>query len=105
MVVRYLSLFLFYINIKIGKNRCLMLDWPVWETAFTLLSLVGSLMASFCVMSFFPLDVLGEIWDAIESGSEGFLTYSYIKILAWSLVSCALKTVQVLQLPDFKTLT
>ena len=33
-------------------------------------------MASF-VPSFFPLDVLDEIWDLIESLSEGFLTYSY----------------------------
>ena len=32
-------------------------------------------MASF-VLSFFPLDVLGEIWDLIESVSKGFLTYS-----------------------------
>ena len=43
---------------------------------FTWLSLVVSLMASF-VLSFFPLDVLNEIWDLIESVSEGFLTYSY----------------------------
>ena len=43
---------------------------------FTWLSLVVSLMGSF-VLSFFPLDVLGEIWDLIESVSEGFLTYSY----------------------------
>ena len=33
------------------------------------------MMASF-VLSFFPLDVLDEIWDLIESVSEGFLTYS-----------------------------
>ena len=39
---------------------------------FTWLSLVVSLMASF-VLSFFPLDVLGEIWDLIGSVSEGFL--------------------------------
>ena len=46
---------------------------------FTWLSLVVSLMASF-VLSFFPLDVLDEIWDLIESVSEGFLTYTpYIK--------------------------
>ena len=32
-------------------------------------------MASF-VLSFFPLDVLDEIWDLIESVSEGFLTFS-----------------------------
>ena len=42
---------------------------------FTWLSLVVSLMASF-VLSFFPLDVLDEIWDLIESVSEGLLTYS-----------------------------
>ena len=44
---------------------------------FTWLSLVVSLMASF-VLSLFPLDVLDEILDLIESVSEGFLTYSYI---------------------------
>ena len=33
-------------------------------------------MASF-VLSFFPLDILDEIWDLIESVSEGFLTYSW----------------------------
>ena len=43
---------------------------------FTWLSLVVSLMASF-VLSFSPLEVLDEIWDLIESVSEGFLTYSY----------------------------
>ena len=47
---------------------------------FTWLSLVVSLMASF-VLSFFPLDVLDEIWDLIESVSEGFLTYSLTLIL------------------------
>ena len=56
---------------------------------FTWLSLVVSLMASF-VLSFFPLDVLGEIWDLIESVSEGSLTYSYTKhdyspIGTWSI--------------------
>ena len=47
---------------------------------FTRLSLMVSLMASF-VLSFFPLDVLDEIWDLIESVSEGFLTYSHIHIM------------------------
>ena len=36
-------------------------------------------MASF-VLSFFPLDVLDEIWDLTESVSEGFLTY-FFKII------------------------
>ena len=47
---------------------------------FTWLSLVVSLMASF-ELSFFPLDVLDEIWDLIESVSEGFLTYSCKNII------------------------
>ena len=46
---------------------------------FTWLSLVVSLMASFCAV-LFPLDVLDEIWDVIESVSEGFLTYFWILI-------------------------
>ena len=32
------------------------------------------------MLSFFPLDVLDEIWDLIESVSEGFLTYSFLKL-------------------------
>ena len=28
------------------------------------------------MLSFFPLDVIDEIWDLIEAVSEGFLTYS-----------------------------
>ena len=27
------------------------------------------------MLSFFPIDVLDEIWDVIKSVSEGFLTY------------------------------
>ena len=30
------------------------------------------------MLSFFPRDVLDEIWDLIESVSEGFSTYSSI---------------------------
>ena len=41
---------------------------------FTWLSLVVSLIASFCAV-LFPLDVFDEIRDVIESVSEGFLTY------------------------------
>ena len=40
---------------------------------FTWLSLVMSLMFFF-VLSLFPRDALGEIWDLIESVSEGFTT-------------------------------
>ena len=47
---------------------------------FTWLSLVVSLMASF-VLSFFPLDVLDEIWDLIESVSEGFFYLLLLSLL------------------------
>ena len=55
---------------------------------FTWLSLVVSLMASF-VLSFFPLDVLDEIWDLIESVSEGFLPTLPIfrDCLGWGYIS------------------
>ena len=49
------------------------------EWLFTWLSLVMSLMASF-VLSFFPWDVLDEIWDLIESVSESFPTYSCFNV-------------------------
>ena len=39
------------------------------------LSLMMSLMASFLCCPFFPRNVLDEIWDSIESVSEGFPTY------------------------------
>ena len=68
---------------------------------FTWLSLVVSLMASFRAVLFSPQDVLDEIWDLIESVSEGFLTYSYqclintLKISYWSLfVVCKVFTLK-----------
>ena len=39
-----------------------------------------SLIASFA-LSFSPRDVLDEIWDLIVSVSEGFPTYSFLKLL------------------------
>ena len=54
---------------------------------FTWLSLVVSLMASF-VLSFFPLDALDEIWDLIESVSEGFLTYFCTFENLWRVLQC-----------------
>ena len=47
---------------------------------FTWLSVVVSF-----VLSFFSLDVLDEIWDLVESVSEGFLTYSS---MARTLMAC-----------------
>ena len=44
---------------------------------FTWLSLVVSLMASF-VLSFFPLDVLVEIWDLISRFLRDFLPTLWI---------------------------
>ena len=72
-------LFLLYINIKIGKNICWTSDKPV-------ITCMGNSCLPGCrwlclwwrlfVLSFFPRDVLGEIWDLNESVSEGFATYS-----------------------------
>ena len=57
---------------------------------FTWLSLVVSLMASFCAV-LFPTDVLDEIWDIIESVSEGFLTYSFIRYFPYLVLSRHMK--------------
>ena len=40
------------------------------------------------MLSFFPLDVFGEIWDVIESLSEGLLYYSFS--FARAAVACAI---------------
>ena len=47
------------------------------KTAVHLAIASGVFDGAFCAV-FFPLDVLDEIWDLIESVSEGFLTYSCI---------------------------
>ena len=60
---------------KIGKNSCLMLDYPVTTcmgNCCTWLSLVMSMMVSLCAV-LFPRGVLDEILNLIESVSEGFL--------------------------------
>ena len=51
---------------------------------FTWLSLVMSLLVSVCAVLFFPRDVLSEIWDLIESVSEGFPIYKHgvIKVVS-----------------------
>ena len=61
---------------------------------FTWLSLVVSLVAFF-VLSFFPLDVLDEIWDLIESVSEGFLFYYFKVMLGSSLEHCSGELINV----------
>ena len=38
---------------------------------------------------FLPLDVLDEIWDLIESVSEGFLNYCFIKLPSIRLEICS----------------
>ena len=59
----YLWLFTLYINIKIGKNSCWVLDWPVTAClggggGGGGLSLVGSVVVSFCAV-LFPAGCLG----------------------------------------------
>ena len=45
------------------------------------MSLVMSLMVSYFVLSFFPRDVLDEIWEWIESVPENFPTYFFIRAM------------------------
>ena len=45
---------------------------------FTWLSLVMFLKVSYFVLSFFPRDVLDEIWDKIESFLENISTYFFM---------------------------
>ena len=52
---------------------------------FIWLWLVMSLMLSYFVLSFFPRDILDEIWDRIESVPKTFPTYS---IKSSALYSC-----------------
>ena len=49
-------------------------DHQYGKLLFTWLSLLMSLMVSFCAV-FFPRDVLDEIRDLIDSGSEGLPTF------------------------------
>ena len=53
-------------------------DYQYGKLLFTWLSLVMSMKVSF-VLSFFPRDILDEIWDLIESVSKEFPTYSFIE--------------------------
>ena len=50
----------------------------MWETAVHLAVAGGVFNGVFLCCPFSPLDFLDEIWDVIESVSEGFLTYSSI---------------------------
>ena len=78
----YLWLFSLDINIKKVKivvlNVRLTGDHLYRTLLFIWLSLVVSIWCLF-VLSFFPRDVLYEIFDLIESVSEGFPTYSCIQ--------------------------
>ena len=45
-----------------------------------------SLMASFCAVFFSTQDVLGEIWNLIESVSEDFPSYSCRRAARFALI-------------------
>ena len=48
------------------------------KSLFTWLSLLVSLMVSYFVLSFFPRDVLGEIWDCQQCPSENIWYFFFI---------------------------
>ena len=55
------------------------------ETAVHLAVAGGVFDGVFCAV-LFPLDVLDETLDLIESVAEGFLTYSWINYNQWFLI-------------------
>ena len=68
-------MFLLYINIEKGKNMLnvrLDGDHQYGKLLFTCLSLVMSLMVSFCAV-FLPRDVLDEIWTELSQFLRVFL--------------------------------
>ena len=67
-----------YINVKIGKGGCWVLDWPV-------AACVGGCCSPGCRLwcvwwCLFVLSVLDGILNLIESVSEGFPSYSSILV-------------------------
>ena len=48
------------------------------------------------MLSFFPLNVLGETWNLIESVSEGFLTYFCMLYIFMHYFMMTLRSVDVL---------
>ena len=76
----YLWLFSLCIKLKICNKYLLNVrlagDHLYGKLLFTWLSLVMSMVLSFRAVLFSPRDVLDEILDIIESGSEGFPIYS-----------------------------
>ena len=76
-------------NVRLAGNRL------CGRRLFAWLSLMVSLVASF-VLSFFPLDVLDEIWDLIESVSERFFTYSWRFKMTGAYTKCAFAGVVII---------
>ena len=70
----YELLFLLDIKVENMQNGCLLLasDHLYGKWLFTWLSLMMSLMVSDFMLSFFPRDVLDEIWDCIDSVPKDF---------------------------------
>ena len=66
-----------YLNWRNGIKARLAGGHLCGKLLFTWLSLLMSLMVSFCAV-FFPRVVLDGIWDLIESVSQGFPTYFYL---------------------------
>ena len=69
---------------------------------FTWLSLVVSLIASFYTV-LFPTRYFYDIWDLIESVSEGFLTYSSYEIpLSTTVSACRLLLIWLTRMEEVK---
>ena len=74
---------------------------PVWEIAVHLAVADDVFDGVFLCFYFSPLDVLDEIWDLIESVSEGFPTYSCysVKMKNYPMHSNAPRNMCCLKIP------
>ena len=61
-----------HLNVRLASDHLCKKWLFTWR-----LSLVMSLVVFYFVLSFFPRDVLDEIWDCIESGPGNYPTYVY----------------------------
>ena len=82
-MVLFIVILVIYINIEIGKKSVRLAgDHLHGKLLFTWLSLVMSLMVSFC-LSLFPQLVLDEIWDLMSQflrvSPPAFSTRAYCK--------------------------
>ena len=73
------------------------------ESLFAWLSLLVSLMVSYFVLSFFPRDVLGEIWDCQQCPSENMWYFFFLTVCHKNRMTTRVITLWRVHLISLKT--